>query len=289
MFRFCTEGPLRYSEPAAQRRLICARAVTRFPRLEQELLHKRLTLTTLSLVASQLTEQNLSEVVTAIAGKSREFVEQYRAGFRPGPKAPREQIRPVVVQKPVTVEPALLFAEVKDGSASLGSTSSSIASEQIEGIVSGNLAFAGEGSSLPAAPEPRFESRFTIDTENHKKLQEAKALLLAKYPHGAGVLHGVREKRRVSRLPQSQPGTSLRRGFSRQAFPLQHVMRYLLGMAHSVPTSVLSGYGAAKPRILNCITSCPEGERAGMRHQTLRSGVDVTTCIRRSRISALRT
>ena len=187
MFRFCTEGPLRYSEPAAQRRLICARALTRFPSLEPELLHKRLTLTTLSLVASQLTEQNLLEVVSAIAGKSREFVEQFRAGFRPEPKARRELIRPVVVQKPVRVEPTPLFAEVKDGSASLNSTSSSIASEQIEGIVSGNLAFAGEGSSLPAVPEPRFEIRFTIDAANHKKLQEAKALLLAKYPHGAGV------------------------------------------------------------------------------------------------------
>ena len=179
MFRFCTEGSLRYSEPAAQRRLICARAVTRFPKLEQELLHKRLTLTTLSLIASQLTEQNLSEVVTAIAGKSREFVEQYRARFRPEPKAPREQIRPIVVQKPVSAEPAPLFAEVKHSGASLGIDSCSIASEQIEGIVSGNLAFAGEGSSLPAAPEPRFEIRFTIDAENHKKLQEAKALLLA--------------------------------------------------------------------------------------------------------------
>ena len=187
MFRFCTEGHLRYSEPAAQRRLVCARAVTRFPRLEQELPHKRLTLTTRSLVAAQLTDQNLLEVVTAIAGKSREFVEQYRAGFRPEPKAPREQIRPIVVQKRVSTEPAPLIVEAQDTKVCLESDSCSIALEQGNRSLSGKPTFAGESTTAPTTPEPRFEIRFTIDAENHKKLQEAKALLLAKYPHGAGV------------------------------------------------------------------------------------------------------
>lgn len=185
MFRFCTEGSLRYSEPAALRRITCARAVARFPMLVEEFLQKRLSLTTLSLVASQLSEENLAEVVQAIAGKSREQVEQYRSALRPKAEMPREQIRPIAVQKPKQApESAPLFDAAKSGGVCQCSEHVR-AREQL----SVKPTAAGEGNSEPttAAPEQRYEVRFTIGAKSHQKLQRAKALLLAKYPRGVAV------------------------------------------------------------------------------------------------------
>lgn len=181
MFRFCTEGSLKYSEPAAMRRLTCARAVSRFPMLIEELLQKRLSLTTLSLVASMLTEDNLQDVVTAIAGKSRDEVERYRVTLKPQPAAPKERVRPLAVAKPNKAPqeaPALFQApDVSDA-----------ATARKQMYVKPTV--AGEGSSEPPPPdtrEQRFELRFTVDSETYAKLREAQALLLGKYPRGAGV------------------------------------------------------------------------------------------------------
>ena len=71
LFSYCVQGRLRYSEPAANRRISSARALSQFPELLPLLLSKELTLTTLSLASKILSEGNKELVIAAIRGKTR--------------------------------------------------------------------------------------------------------------------------------------------------------------------------------------------------------------------------
>jgi hypothetical protein len=83
LFAYCTQGKLKYSEPAANRRISGARAVAKFPGLIVFLRNKELNLSTLSLVSGILSEENRTEVISNICGKSRRDVEEYLSCFRP--------------------------------------------------------------------------------------------------------------------------------------------------------------------------------------------------------------
>jgi len=100
LFAYCVTGPLKYSEGAAQRRIAAARLVARYPELVELLLRKELSISTLSIVAGIVEDDNKEEVIRAVAGKSRREVDLFMAGFRPR-KVLREVIKPVVVCKAV--------------------------------------------------------------------------------------------------------------------------------------------------------------------------------------------
>lgn len=166
LFSYCTEGKLKYSEPAANRRIACARAIAKFPDLAEQLLSKELSLTTLSLAAGVLDEGNKAEVLSGICGRSRREVEEFLSSFRPKNEVKPERIKAVTVQPRVATEPqaGALFAELAPKS-SIKST------------------FAGEGKppTSPIPQEKRYEISFSVKQDVFEKLEEAKLCLSGKY------------------------------------------------------------------------------------------------------------
>jgi len=94
MFAYCTEC-LGYSASAADRRICAARAIRQFPRVRQLLEKRVLTLSTLAVVARQLTPANGAEILGRVCGKSAREAEQVLAEIR-GVVPVRERIRPVI-------------------------------------------------------------------------------------------------------------------------------------------------------------------------------------------------
>ena len=117
LFDYCVRR-LRYSEPAAVRRISSARAIRKFPTLKEKLLLRELSLTTLSLVSKVLTPENWEVVIFAIQGKSRREVEEIISGYTPRPSKPRKTIKPLCIVRPRCEEPLLLFgaSEAKEHS-----------------------------------------------------------------------------------------------------------------------------------------------------------------------------
>jgi hypothetical protein len=97
LFCYCTQSALRYSEPAANRRITCARTAVRFPEVFDLLKSKQVNLSTLSLAAGIMTEGNKEEVLAWICGRSRREVEDFIAAYRPCAQVPKERIKPLAV------------------------------------------------------------------------------------------------------------------------------------------------------------------------------------------------
>ena len=222
LYSYCVRG-LRYSEPAANRRIACARVVLRFPGITKHLLTRELSLSTLSLVASILNEDNGAEVLDAIKGKSRREVELYVAGYRPRQRQPQEVVRPLVVAKPAPQAPAGELFKVATA-------------QKYEERKPINSTFAGEGTGPQlsaaaeshaqpkAAPkhepaqEQRFELRFSVSAAALQKLEEAKAALSGKYPRGVKIedvfeeaLELLLEKRSPARRVARRQAAELKR------------------------------------------------------------------------------
>ena len=62
LFAFCREK-LKYSEGAAMRRIVAAKAIARFEQIGELLEQRKLSLSTVSLVANILTEENYQEIL----------------------------------------------------------------------------------------------------------------------------------------------------------------------------------------------------------------------------------
>jgi len=141
LFSYCTQSALRYSEPAAQRRISCARAAAKFPELVPLLINKELTLSTLSLAANTLTGENKAELLMLICGKSKREVEEVITRYNPRPK-PKE------VVKPLTALPG----KVKEtGVASLFDTAAT-SPRKPQGLL---VTFPGEGKQNTAEKKPK--------------------------------------------------------------------------------------------------------------------------------------
>ena len=71
LFTYCTQA-LHLSEPAAYSRITAARAARRFPVLLVQLTKGDITLTTITLLAAHLTEENFESLLEAARHKSKE-------------------------------------------------------------------------------------------------------------------------------------------------------------------------------------------------------------------------
>lgn len=98
LFAYCTKK-LKFSEPAAFRRISGARVIKRFPQALRLLRTKEINLTTLSLIHSIISDKTAKEIFETVIGKSKAEVEQLVARFRAPKSAIRESIRPVAVEK----------------------------------------------------------------------------------------------------------------------------------------------------------------------------------------------
>lgn len=98
LFALCTRK-LKYSEPAAYRRICSARIIRKYPQAISFLENREVSLTTLTLVYSVLTPENANEIFKSIAGQSKEKVETIVA-FQKTPLSPkRDTVRVISAQR----------------------------------------------------------------------------------------------------------------------------------------------------------------------------------------------
>lgn len=93
------------SESSAHRRLNAARLVRRFPNLLGRLERGEVHLSGLVLLARHLTEANVEELMTAVAGKSHRELESFLARYAPKPDVPDRisELAPPVTQPSLAV------------------------------------------------------------------------------------------------------------------------------------------------------------------------------------------
>jgi len=189
LFSYCTQGALRYSEPAAQRRISCARAIAQIPELLPLLLNKELSLSTLSLASNVLSAENKTEVLALIRGKTRRETEELLSRYHPRPK-PREVIKPLAavsqLKRQETPAIASLFEAPAKSVASPEKPQENLFTSAREGRTEDRNTEHKE-EVKPLAVEQRYEIRFSINSELKQKLDKARVLLSGKYPRGAGL------------------------------------------------------------------------------------------------------
>jgi hypothetical protein len=165
LFTYCTQV-LRLSEHAAYGRIEAARAARRFPILLERLADGSITLTTVCLLAPQLTPENHRDVLRAALHKSKREVEQLVASLRPLPP----------VHSSVRKLPSSpLVATAQDESSS----------ELVQAALVPPVPVGRPRPALirPLAPET-FKIQFTMSEEMHERLSEAQDLLRHVVPNG---------------------------------------------------------------------------------------------------------
>lgn len=114
LFEYCRRR-LGYSESAANRRIRTARCVRAYPGILRRLESGETNITTVSMIASVINENNAADLMAQIAGKSQNVVEGILAGYRPGRAPVRDRIQPIRVERPVAPLVALTAPASGDG------------------------------------------------------------------------------------------------------------------------------------------------------------------------------
>ena len=169
LFTYCTRV-LHLSEHAAYNRIETARAARRFPLILELIESGAVTLTTVRLLAPQLTDANHRDVLERAQHKSKRDVELLVATLNPRPDVPptvRKLPTPAAPQSP----PVALKKPLK------ASVATSIETTPCMTSVSRQSAIA------PLAPE-RYKVQFTVSRETHDKLRRAQDLLRHAVPNG---------------------------------------------------------------------------------------------------------
>jgi hypothetical protein len=166
LFTYCTQV-LHVSEHAAYGRIEAARAVGRFPLLLDLLNDGSVTLTTVTLLAPQLTPANHLAVLNDARHKSKREVERIVARLRPQPDVP-QSMRKLPAPTPASDPARLPMAEpLMDD----------------EEAVLAPPAPPRPAIVTPLAPE-RYKVQFTVSRETHDKLRRAQDLLRHSIPNG---------------------------------------------------------------------------------------------------------
>ena len=178
LFTYCTQV-LGLTEHAAYSRIEAARAARRFPRILAGLHDGSLTLTSIGLVASNLTVGNCDAVLEAVRNKSKREVELIVAGLQPKPDVPATvrklpthvvHTTPMVVATPA-ISPARDGDATATGEFTIGVTVPAAAISRVDAIL------------MPLAPE-RFKLQLTISRATYDKLQQVRDLLRHSVPNG---------------------------------------------------------------------------------------------------------
>ena len=173
MFVYCTRG-LHFSEHAAYGRIEAARAARKFPSVLDRFAEGSITLTTICLLSSHLTDDNHQQLVDAATHKTRREVEEQVAALRPKPA-----VLSAVRKLP---EPRLLMASAGDqqAHADTGSAVSiCVGSEPIPVP----LRSAAAPAIRPLAPE-RYKVQFTVGRDTHERLRKVQDLMRHVVPNG---------------------------------------------------------------------------------------------------------
>ena len=162
LFTYCTLA-LHLSEPAAYSRITAARAARRLPIILMLLAEGAITLTTVSLLAAHLTDDNHEALLDAARHKSKRDVERLIACLYPQPDIP-SSIRKVPVSDLPSLQP------VNDESAAEAVRVAPEPARQRPVIA-------------PIASE-RYLLKVTLSRETHDKLERARAMLRHTIPSG---------------------------------------------------------------------------------------------------------
>ena len=156
---------LNYSEGATHRRIASARAVNTYPEVKEMLLDGRLSLTNLSMLSKELTEENKDKLLSLASYKSTRELEKLLLDYKPAKKKIREKIKPVVVKKEVRTTP-LFDTKIKQESENH---------------------FRRRSSSPTQVIEKRLNLSFSVLEETQSLIDEVKTLLSGKFPKGASL------------------------------------------------------------------------------------------------------
>jgi hypothetical protein len=178
---------LHLSEPAAYNRIEAARAARRFPVVLEMLAEASLSLATVRLLASHLTEENHQELLAAAAGRSKRGVEELLVRYFPRPDVPAA-VR--------TLPAPRAFAAVSDTALSSPLDTTLPPPADPPAGVAPAASLPSAGGSRPALSAParrpvvsplapdRYEIKFTASAQTRDKLRQAQDLLRHAVPTG---------------------------------------------------------------------------------------------------------
>ena len=195
LFTYLTQV-LHLSEHAAYGRIQAARAARRYPVILDLLGEGSVNLTTITLLARELTTRNHRELLTAVRHKSRRQVEELVAQLRPRPPVPSSMRRlPNMAHSspssppPETGSPAPSpAAEWGPPDAAPGSQPNTPGLESLSSPAPGHPVAAGPAAAhrstiIPLAPQC-YRVQFTASAEMRAKLRAAQDLLRHQIPDG---------------------------------------------------------------------------------------------------------
>jgi hypothetical protein len=204
LFGYCTQR-LALSESATYSRITAARTARRFPVILPMLAAGSITLTTVSLLAAHLTEENHAALLEAAARKSKRDLERMVAAIHPQPDIP-SSVRALPTARTVqtvALSPQPLKLPTPVDAAPL---------------VSNSPAEVGRPPAViaPLAPH-RYLLKVTVCEVTYQKLQRARDLLRCVIPDGdpAAILdraltllveHAERAKLAATSRPRTKPG-----------------------------------------------------------------------------------
>lgn len=177
LFTYCTQA-LHLSEPAAYSRIAAARTARRFPRLLTALATGDITLTTITLLAAELTDENSDHLIDAARHKSKGDIERLVASLQPQPDIPPMIRRVPAPAAPLASAPAAADRPQPPASAVI--------------VHASGMSPVCELPSPPPAPvapiapiaADRYLLRVTIAGETYRRFERARDLLRHQLPSG---------------------------------------------------------------------------------------------------------
>ena len=152
---YCTDA-LKYSDGGANRRIIAARPIRKYPNLYEMLQSGELSLAVICVFARVATPQNILEITSRVKYKTQKQAEQELLDLMSPKPIKRESVKavPVTVKKPNQENSLSLFHRQNGGG-------------------------FNRDNSEPIADEPkeiRYEVKFSLNKESYEKLQKARAM-----------------------------------------------------------------------------------------------------------------
>jgi len=179
LFTYCTHV-LPLSESAAFSRIAAARAARRFPTILTRIANGDITLTTITRLASHLTDENHEALLDAARHKSKDDVKRLVAAIDPQPDVAasiRRQANRVPVPAQAVTDTAPLL-EAAPNECNIAPAAPPVSAP----------APALRRAPMPAVVAPlsqaRYLVKFTASQETHDKLQRARDLLRHTVPNG---------------------------------------------------------------------------------------------------------
>ena len=172
LYSYCV-AELKYSPSAAKRRLTAARCIAKFPGIYELFVQKQVSLTTLSIIAPVLREENQEDILRQVSGKSPQEVEWVAARLNPT-KPCLDKIIPILVQTE-TVKPDLAPENTNKEEIHLGSREPELKCSEIE----------SSKSCAQLVLEERYRFVFSASKAFKEKLDQVKSLTSGKLHPGA--------------------------------------------------------------------------------------------------------